>query len=133
MSHFIGSQRGWCKTGMKRFLIFSALFPPIALIIFLIPEANVSGLPHAGFVFLTLALVYPIGLVPAAITAAVDWSLSKSAFYLRIAATVIVSMILAELMARLYGGSGSLTVWLMGAIPAAVCSWLSSNAGPSVS
>jgi hypothetical protein len=110
---------------MKRFLIFPDLFPPLALAIFLVPEATVSGIPEIGFIFLTLAYVYPIALIPASLTAAVDWSLSGRPVYLRIAVTVIFATILAELTARLLGVPGSLNVWLMGAIPAAVCSWLS--------
>jgi len=110
---------------MKRFLIFPALFPPLALAIFLVPEATVSGIPEIGFIFLTLAYVYPIALTPASLTAAVDWSLSGRPIYLRIAVTVIFATILAELIAhQLLGVPGSLNVWLMGAIPAAVCSWL---------
>jgi hypothetical protein len=107
---------------MKRFLIFLALFPPLALAIFLVHEAVI---PEIGFIFTTLAYVYPIALIPASLTAAVDWSLSGRPVYLRIAVTVIFATILAELIAhQLLGVPGSLNVWLMGAIPAAVCSWL---------
>ncbi|QUS40294.1 hypothetical protein RPMA_16710 [Tardiphaga alba] len=108
---------------MKRFLIFAALVPPVALAIFLAPEATAAS--TIGFIFMTLAYVYPIGLVPASMTAAVDWSLSGQSIYLRMAVTVLFAILLAELIARqLLGVSGSPKVWLMGAIPAALCSWL---------
>jgi hypothetical protein len=110
---------------MKRFLIFLAVFPPLALAIFLVPEARASGMPEIGFVFMTLAYVYPIGMIPASVTAAVDWSLSERPVYLRIAVTVIFAAILAGVMThQLLGVPGSVNVWLTGAIPAAVCSWL---------
>jgi hypothetical protein len=45
--------------------------------------------------------------------------------HLRMAVTVIFATILAALIAdQLLGVPGSPSVWLMGAIPAAVCSWL---------
>lgn len=109
---------------MKRFLIFAGLVPPVALAIFLAPEA--TAIETLGFAFLTLAYVYLIGLIPASLTAAVDWLLSGQSVHLRMAGTAIFATILTELMAnQLLGVSMSLHVGLIGAIPAAVCSFLS--------
>jgi hypothetical protein len=108
---------------MKRFLIFLGFSPPLALAMFLVHEATV---PNIGTIFITLAYVYLLALVPASLTAAVDWSLSGRPVYLRMAVTVIFATILAELIAnQLLGVPGSVAVGLIGAIPAAVCSWLS--------
>ena len=60
------------------------------------------------------------------LTAGVDWALSEKPLYLRLAATMIVAAIMAVLMARQFGQRGDvLTFAAMGAIPTAVCSWLS--------
>lgn len=108
---------------MKRFLIFAVLVPPVALAVFLVPEA--AAISTMGNIFMTLALLYPIGLIPAALTAVVDWSLSGRSNYLRMAVTVIFAIILAELIAQQgLGVPWSPRVWLIGAIPAALCSWL---------
>jgi hypothetical protein len=108
---------------MKRFAIFLAISPSLALAIFLVNEAT---MPEIGFIFLTLGYVYPIALIPASLVAAVDWSLSGSPLYLRMAVTVIFATMLAEFIAnQLLGGPVSLAVGLMGGVPAAACSWLS--------
>jgi hypothetical protein len=73
-----------------------------------------------------LGYAYLIAVIPAWLTAGVDWALSAKPFYLRLVATMAVAAISAELTARYLGQRGEvLTFGLMGAIPAAVCSWLS--------
>jgi hypothetical protein len=62
------------------------------------------------------------------LTAGVDSALSAKSLYLRLVATMAAAAILAELTARYLGQRGEiLTLGLIGAIPAAVCSWLSSE------
>jgi hypothetical protein len=85
---------------MKRFLIFLVFSPPIVLTIFLVNEATI---PDIGFVFLTLGYSFPMALIPASLTAAVDWSLSWAPLYLRLGLTVIFATLLAELSDRASG------------------------------
>jgi hypothetical protein len=54
---------------MKRFLIFTLLFPPLALAVFTAPD---------GFknFFDWLVYAYPAAIIPAWLTAGMDWKLS---------------------------------------------------------
>jgi hypothetical protein len=75
-----------------------------------------------------LGYAYLFAVVPAWLTAGADWVLSAKPFYLRLVATMVAAAILAELTARYLGQDMQgevLTIGLIGAIPAAVCSWLS--------
>jgi len=112
---------------MKRFLIFTALFPPLALLVFIAPDAISSrDFLEIGLLFWMLGYAYLIAVIPAWLTAGVDGALFAKPFYLRLVVTTAVAAILAELTARYLGQRGEvLTFGLMGAIPAAVCSWLS--------
>jgi hypothetical protein len=112
---------------MKRFLIFTVLFPPLALIVFVAPDAVSSrDFMEVGLLVWMLGFAYLFAVVPAWLTAGVDWALSATPFYVRLVATMVVAAILAELIARSLGQRGEvLNVGLMGAIPAAVCSWMS--------
>ena len=115
---------------MKRLLIFTALFPPLALVVFIATEWRRESLP-IGLLFFMLGYAYLIAAIPAWLTAGVDWVLSAKPFYLRLVATMVAAAILAELTARYLGqdvrGEEVLTIGLIGAIPAAMCSWLSSE------
>jgi hypothetical protein len=113
--------------GMKRFLIFTVLFPPLAMVVYLVPHVpSVRDLLPIGFLLLLLGYAYAFAVIPAWLTAGVDWALSAKPLYLRLVATMPVAAIMAELIAHDLGQRGEvLTFTLMGAIPAAVCSWLS--------
>jgi hypothetical protein len=114
---------------MKRLLIFTVLFPPLALIVFIATEWRHGSLP-IGLLFFMLGYAYPIAVIPAWLTAGVDGVLSAQPFYLRLVATMVAAAVLAELTARYLGQDirgELLTIGLMGAIPAAMCSWLSSE------
>jgi hypothetical protein len=57
---------------MKRFLIFTVLFPPLALIVFSAPDV----IMHHDFRMLdlvTFGLAYSVVIIPAWLLAAVDW------------------------------------------------------------
>jgi hypothetical protein len=118
---------------MKRFLIFTALFPPLALFIFIASDPIwLRDFPQTGLLLWMLGYAYFIGAIPAWLAAAADWALSAKPVYLRLAGTMLVAVIFAELTARDLGlDKAVLTFGLMGAIPAAICSWLSGkqNAG----
>lgn len=102
-------------------MIFSALFPPLALVVFTAPD---------GFKNLLNWLVeaYAIAVIPALLLAWVDWALSAKP--LRVMGTAVTAALAAVLIVRFMSG-GTDEVWpvlmigLVGGIPAAVCSWLS--------
>lgn len=109
---------------MKRLLIFTLLFPPLVLAVFVAPMGR--DFLEIGFLFWMLGFAYLWALVPAWLTAGVDWALSAKPIYLRLVATVVVASIMAVLTARSLGQQGEVVYFgLMGAIPAAVCSLLS--------
>lgn len=110
---------------MKRILVFTVLFPPLALVIFNAPDV----IMHHDFKLLdlvTLALVYTFTVIPALILAWVD-----QAFH-SLAGTTIAGAAIAYLAALTIGFPfldyrATLMIGLIGSIPAAVCSWLSSE------
>jgi len=116
---------------MKHFLIFMVLFPALVAVVFivLITPDVVSPrdvLEMGLFFFWILGFAFMFAAVPGLLTAGVDWALSEKPLYLRLVATTIVAAIMAVLIARQLGQRGDvLTFAAIGAIPAAVCSWLS--------
>jgi hypothetical protein len=75
---------------------------------------------------------YLFGLVPAWVLAGVDWAVSAKPRYLRLsgaalagAAGVMTALVVLHFGEILTGGVAFLMIALIGAIPAAVCSWLS--------
>jgi hypothetical protein len=54
------------------------------------------------------AAAYVIVLIPAWLTAAVDWAFSARHFYIRVVATMAVAAILTELTARYMGLRGEI-------------------------
>ena len=123
---------------MKRLLIFTALFPPIGLLIFLASDPlGLHKLPDAGLLFWMLGGAYLVALIPAWLSAAVDRALSTKPIYLRIVGTAATGAVavMAELIVLhfgeiLNGGVAFLMIALIGAIPAAVCSYLSTLVQP---
>jgi hypothetical protein len=116
----------------KRILIFTALFPPLVAVVFIVlvtPDvvSPRNFLEMGLFFFWISGFAYPLAVVPGWLTAAVDWALSEKPLYLRLAATMIVAAIMAVLIARYCAGQrGDVLIFgAMGAIPAAVCSLLS--------
>jgi hypothetical protein len=109
---------------MKRFLIFTVLFPPLALVVFAVPMFDFSE--PAMWVWM-LGYAYLFVTIPAWLTAGVDWAVSS--IRVHIVMTTVAAAIIALLTARYsFGQKGEYLYYaLMGAIPAAVCSWLSSG------
>lgn len=106
---------------MTRFLIFAALFPPLALVVFSAPDGFKLSLDW-------IAPVYAIAVLPALALAWVDWGLSAKPF--RIMGTAGTAALAAVLIMRFMSGGLDdfwpfLMVGLVGGLPAAVCSWLS--------
>jgi hypothetical protein len=114
------------QVSMKRFLIFTALFPPLVLVVYIVADQFWrEGFPEFGFLGWLVGIAYVLAIVPAWLTAGVDAALSRQPIYLRVIATMAVAAILAELVARYMGQPHfDVPVAIAGAIPAAVCSWL---------
>lgn len=112
---------------MKRFLIFTILFSPLVPLVYIAADpVLLRDPPGFGFLIWLMGYAYVLAIIPAWLTAGVDWALSGEPLYLRLIAVMPVAAILAELVARYLGQPGfDVTTALMGAIPAAVCSLLS--------
>jgi hypothetical protein len=111
---------------MKRFLIFTLLFPPLALAVFTAPDGFKNFLDWLGYSYL-------LAIILAWLTLAVDWKLSAKPTHVRIVGTTFAgAAITGSIALFLWDGSGeffpALMAVLVGAVPAAVCSWLSSTA-----
>jgi hypothetical protein len=114
---------------MKRFLMFTVLFPPLALLVYTSPLVIQEGVPKLGFIIYLMEFAYVLAVVPCWLAAATDWMLSARPSYVRMTASMAVAAVMAHLVARYLGDSMDVseivTVALTGAVPAAVCSWLS--------
>jgi hypothetical protein len=114
---------------MKRFLIFTVLFSPLALVVYVIPFAYVEGVPEPGFVLYLMGFAYALAIVPGWVAAIADWLLSAKRFHF--ISTMVVGAGMAHLVAWYMGDpmypQEIISVALTGAIPAAVCSWLSNT------
>jgi len=107
---------------MKRFLIFTVLFPPLALVIFNAPDVIMRH-DFRLLDLVTLGLTYTFAVIPALILAWVDQSFHTLG-------TTIAGAAISYLAAFIIGFPfldyrATLMIGLVGAIPAAACSWLS--------
>jgi hypothetical protein len=109
---------------MKRFLIYLLLFPAIATValyavLYLLTGAVVDSLSGPAFCYLMF-----IG--PALVVALVDWLVSRTRIPSVIAPTLFAGGV--SVVAAAWAGTIDVPVFgLVGAIPAAVCSWLSNR------
>ena len=117
--------------GMIRLLTFAAVFPPGAMLVFMSPDIVSKGIPASDDLLAWLIASYPIAIIPALLMAAVDRALAKQP--LRLAKTTAVGGLMSASV-TLFLWSGHADLWsvamafLVGASPAAVCSWLSNGA-----
>ena len=79
---------------MKRFLIFTVLFPPLALAVFTAPDTFAKFFIY----FLWLLPTWP-AIIPAWFTAGMDWALSAKPSYLRIVGTAVTGALITDLVA----------------------------------
>ena len=113
---------------MKRFITFTLLFPPIAMLVFISPDVVSKGIPSGEDLLAWLIASYPIAIIPAWLMAGVDRTLSKKPLRL-LKTTAMGGLMSASVL--LFLGNGFAEFWpvvmvvLLGAVPAAVCSWLS--------
>jgi hypothetical protein len=110
---------------MKRFLIYLLLFPAIATVsIFAVLIILVGAYPDS---LLALWHGYLMSIGPALVVALVDWFAARLGGIRGVIATTLFAYgvtVLAVVWA------GTIDVWIfgfVGAIPAAVCSWLSNR------
>jgi FtsH-binding integral membrane protein len=117
--------------GMKRFLIFALLFPGIAVAVFFAWfSMEMSMFPDNPQALFVVGWGYVVGVVPALVCAVVDLLLRKTRIPAVIGTTLVGYgiAILAGLTIFDWGLIGRILAFgLIGAIPAAVCSWLSNE------
>lgn len=116
---------------MNRFLIFLPLFPAVATASFYAVTYIVSGAAQdsgLGPVFM-----YLVFIVPGLLVALLDWLVARTSVPAVIGTTFLAYGLSVLAMALLLGSSKqTLALGLIGAIPAAVCSWLSAEPRESV-
>jgi hypothetical protein len=110
---------------MKRVFIFMLLFPPLALAVFTAPDGFKNLLSW-------LVYAYPLAMIPALLMAGIDWKLSAKPTHLRIVRTTLAGALITGSVTFFLAGGFSeffpaLMTMLVGAVPAGVCSWLSSE------
>jgi hypothetical protein len=83
---------------MKRVLVFSALFPLLALMVFVAPEAIAhQALP--SYVWDSIPFAYLGAIIPAWLTAAIDRALFKNSTPVRILGTAVAAALMADAVA----------------------------------
>jgi hypothetical protein len=109
---------------MKRFLIFLLLFPAIATValyavLYILTGAVVDSLSGPAFICLLF-----IG--PSLVVGLLDWLVSRTRIPSVVAPTLFAGGV--SVVAAAWAGTIDVPVFgLVGAIPAAVCSWLSNR------
>jgi hypothetical protein len=109
---------------MKRFLIYLLLFPAIATaafyaVLYILTGAIVDSL-------LGPARIYLLFIGPGLVVAVVDWFVARTRIP-SIIATTLFAYGVSVLAVVLAGTIDVLVFGFVGAIPAAVCSWLSNR------
>ena len=117
---------------MKRTLIFVLLGPPLGFAVSSIRVARraFSAKPRSSR---HTPWAYVVGGVPAAVASAVDYSVSSKTPWVRLALTTIGGYVATVLFIVIAIRPSTSSLWqvlgfgFVGAIPAAVCSWLASE------
>ena len=86
---------------MKRFLIFTALFPPLALAVFNTPDT--FGKDSALDCW-AVGVAYMVAIIPAWLMAGVDWALSAKPTYLQIGGTAVTGAVITNSVALFMWG-----------------------------
>ena len=117
---------------MNRFLIFLLLFPAVAAASFYAVSYVLLGAPQdsgLGPVFM-----YLVFIVPALLIALLDWLVAKSSIPAVVATTLLAYGLSVLALGWALGFSKQImALGLIGAIPAAMCSWLSNKPNGSKS
>jgi len=124
---------------MKRFLIFATVAPPLGFIVafwVMLQIANWMAGGPSTFEIRQVAMlptIYLVGLIPALLTAGFDHVLAKREMSYRIALTALFGYFVSygPLVGAFQMGfmhdPGVLLLGLVGAVPAALCSWLATE------
>ncbi|HVV62519.1 MAG TPA: DUF5413 family protein [Pseudolabrys sp.] len=125
---------------MKRYLIFGLLGPPLGFVtgFWIILQAMNWRLGAASTFdyhqIVLIPLAYAFGIVPALVAALFDHALAHFAVRWRILWTTLLSYFLGFVpiinplvLGHIRGPDWLLLVGLMGAVPGAICSWLSGS------
>jgi hypothetical protein len=129
---------------MKRFLVFAALFPPLAFVVAIWGVLQIvswalgesSTTDYHQLVLLPAA--YVIVLFPAMLTALVDDVLARRNVRYRIFWTglagyvFIFAPLLAALLMGFIHGPYLMLFGIVGAVPGATCSWLAGGSKPNL-
>jgi peptidoglycan/LPS O-acetylase OafA/YrhL len=108
---------------MNRFLIFLLFFPAVATVSFYAVSCLLTGAAQDGGY--GPVLMYLIFMLPGLIVALLDWLVAKTSVPAVVATTILAYGLTVLAMALLLGSSKQIVaLGLIGAIPAAVCSWL---------
>lgn len=116
----------------KRMLIFGLLGPALGYLVLFALTLSVVGL-DVKFRLIDLAAFYLLVLIPFSVCVFVDLHLQNQWWWERIAAASIAQFIvsyvvmLIVLPAVVFLVAGNLWFGLVGAIPAAICSWLANR------
>jgi hypothetical protein len=109
---------------VKRFLIFLVLFPVVATVtvyavLYILTGAVVDSVSGPATTLLAMIL-------PGLLAGLLDWLVARSSLPAVVATTVLTYGLSVLVMTLLLGSStANLALGLIGAIPAAICSWLS--------
>ena len=129
---------------VKRFLLFAALFPPLAFIVAIWGVLQIFNWALAGSItadyhqLILLPAAYVIALFPAMLTALVDDVLATRNVRYRILWTAlsgylfIFAPLLAALLMGLVHGPYLMLFGTIGAVPGAICSWLAGGSKPNL-
>lgn len=114
---------------MKRFLIFPLLFPALVLVVLCVATMFREPLVALQAFLDLLGFAYVIALIPGMLLSFVDHGLARTSLNVRLFAISVAGAVVALATARHLGQSlrnhDAILVAAMGAIPAAICSWLS--------
>jgi hypothetical protein len=116
---------------MKRFLIFTVFFPPLALVIFNAPDVIMRH-DFRSLDLVTFGMAYTLAVIPALILAGVDQAF-RSLVGTTIAGAAIAYLAAVSIGFPFLDYRATLMIGLIGAIPAAVCSFLSTLVQPKES
>ena len=124
---------------MRRFIIFAGLFPPLAFVVAMWGMLQIlnwvlgeKSTAEFGQLIL-LPLAYMLTILPALLTAVVDDGLARKNVRFRMLWTALAGYVtifvplLPSVLTRSVHGPYLLLFGIIGAVPAAICSWL---AGP---
>jgi len=111
---------------MKRFLIFGALFPPLALVIFSAPDV-VMRHDFRSLHFVYFGMAYTVAIIPALLLARIDQAV-RNVVWTTVAGAALTYLAMSSIGFAFLDLGSFLMIGLLGAFPAAVCSLVAAKA-----